>query len=154
MLRMVLNVKRFKREGTAEHDKIPDQDEDEVNDTLEPWPDFLKRTARWTEEQLKKAGQEEWLDTWRSRKWKWACKLMTHDTAKWSADCTLWQPYVHSKHLCRRARARPKKRWAQDIEDFLKKELPDEKQGWKSLARDETAWKTLTSRFVAGAAGL
>ena len=63
MHRMVLSVKRFKREGTAEHDKIPDQDEDEVNDTLEPWPDFLKRTARWTEEQLKKAGQEEWLDT-------------------------------------------------------------------------------------------
>ena len=74
--------------------------------------------------------------------------MMTHDTAKWSADCTLWQPIVHSKHSSRRARARPKKRWAQDIEEFLKKEFPEEQRNWKGLARDEAAWMKLMAKFV------
>ena len=116
---------------------------------MEPWHEFLKRTARWTEEQLGKAGQKEWLASWRTRQWKWACKLMTQDKGKWSADCTLWQPLVHSSYPCRRAKARPKKRWAQDIEDFLGKEFPDEQRDWKAMAKDKDTWMKLTSKFVA-----
>ena len=36
----------------------------------------------------------------------------------------------------------------QDIEEFLKKEFPEEQRDWKGLARDEAAWTKLMSKFV------
>ena len=74
MLRMVLNAKR-RRVAPKESSSTSSADETEVNeeqeekeeDVMESWADFLKRTAKWTEEQLKAAGQKEWLATWRTR---------------------------------------------------------------------------------------
>ena len=60
MLRLILNAKRWKLEPTSSDSSAVDDDA-EV-DLMEPWPDFMKRTARWTEEQMAEAGQSEWLD--------------------------------------------------------------------------------------------
>ena len=63
MLRMVLNAKRWKLKAhSSESSQTEASDEDE-SDALVPWPEFLTCTARWTEEQLKRAGQTEWLAT-------------------------------------------------------------------------------------------
>ena len=35
---------------------------------LDPWVDFLKRTAQWTDQQLTNAGLSEWNVLWRKRK--------------------------------------------------------------------------------------
>ena len=105
---MVLNAKRWRLDTTS--DQSAEEEEEEV-DVLEPWATFLKRTARWTEQQLKDAGQREWLVVWRMRQWRWANKLATLDVEKWSNIATLWQPLVHSRHPCGRAQSRPRKRW-------------------------------------------
>ena len=56
MLRLVLNAKRFKIEHTSSQSSS-DNDVSDV-DLLEPWPDFLGRTARWTQQTLEKTGQK------------------------------------------------------------------------------------------------
>ena len=120
---------------------MTDNDENATEDeaVLEPWPEFLKRTARWTEEQLKVAGQSEWLTTWRTRQWRWAHKLVTHEESKWSAIATHWNPLLHSDAPRRRAQARPRKRWIQDIGDFLEAKTHNS-ESWMLLALDEETW--------------
>ena len=68
MLRLLLNAKRKRvintdSEATAEGGE--DNEEEAVE--LEPWSEFLQRTARWAEDQLDAAGQAEWLQLWRKR---------------------------------------------------------------------------------------
>ena len=145
MLRMVLNEKRMTLEATSSQSQ--EEDDDEFN-ILEPWPEFLKRTARWTEEQLKKAGQSEWIQTWRRRQWKWACKLVTEDAEKWSCIATTWQPRFHSSLPCGRAQSRPRKRWDQDIVDFLAIEFPDNCESWLLQAKNKVQWMEKVEKFV------
>ena len=70
MLRMIINAKGRRlhemSEGEQQDDHEHDQD-NEVTVELEPWANFLKRTARWTEEQMMKSGQKEWQRFWRER---------------------------------------------------------------------------------------
>ena len=147
MLRLILNAKRWKLEPTSSDSSAVDDDA-EV-DLMEPWPDFMKRTARWTEEQIAEAGQSEWLDIWRRRQWRWASKLATTDAHKWSATASLWQPLLHSSHPQGRAQARPKKRWDQDIVTFLAEELQAPSPNWLEQAQDNEHWMQLVDRYAA-----
>ena len=147
MLRLILNAKRWKLEPTSSDSSATDEDT-EV-DNMEPWAEFMKRTARWTEEQLAKAGQSEWLDIWRRRQWRWASKLATADAHKWSATASLWQPVLHSSCPRGRAQARPKKRWDQDIVAFLAEELHTCSPEWFEQAQDNEQWMKLLDRYAA-----
>ena len=115
---------------------------------MESWQDFLKRTTRWTEEQLKAAGQKEWLATWRTRQWAWAGKLFTKDETKWSAIATRWQPLLHTRSQKGRQQGRPRKRWDQDIENYLKSKYPDKDDDWKVQANYEKQWQEDSDHFV------
>ena len=110
---MVLNARRLRIQSASSS-----EDDDETTediDLLEPWSEFLRRTARWTEQQLKASGQSEWLAVWRKRQWTWAGKVATKDREKWSGVATQWMPLLHSSELRGRAQARPRKRWEQDL---------------------------------------
>ena len=62
MLRMVLNAKRRTLPASSSDASVSADTSDEGSDisNLEPWVDFLKRTAQWTDEQLKNAGLSQW----------------------------------------------------------------------------------------------
>ena len=134
MLRMVLNAKRWKLEANSDQSSSSDVSGEGESEMLEPWPDFLKRTTLRTEKQLEKAGKKEWLVTWRTRQWKWACMVMNEDKQKWSADCTLW--------------GRPKKRWGNDFAVFFRNGFPDEHRTWIDISRCSEEWASLCDRFV------
>ena len=72
-----------------------EKDEGSEPKELEPWHVFLKRTARWTEDQLEKANLQQWTAQWRRRKWAWAAKLLDNENQKWSSVATNWQPLLH-----------------------------------------------------------
>ena len=124
------------------------EDDAEEADVLEPWLELLRRTARWTEDQIRKAGQKEWITSWRERQWAWACKLMTADAAKWSAVATHWEPLLHSSRPRGRAPSRPRKRWDQDIIDYLEERFPNSGRTWKDRAKEKTEWMKLASDFA------
>ena len=63
MLRMVLNTKRRTMTTSSSSDSDAPEDGGDA-DNLEPWPEFLKRTAQWSDEQLKKANAQQWTDCW------------------------------------------------------------------------------------------
>ena len=83
MLRMVLNAKRRTITTSSSSESDVPEDESEA-DNLEPWPEFLARSAGLAEEKLEDAGQEEWLDQWRRKQWRWAARLATSGKHKWA----------------------------------------------------------------------
>ncbi len=152
MLRMVLNAKRWTVSADSSNepsggDETESKDESETQ-VLEPWPDFLKRTVKWTEEQLEKAGVDEWIAIWRARKWRWAAKVAAVDNQKWSAVATWWQPLLHSSCQRGRRQARPKKRWEQDFIDYLSEAYPQEVRPWYEVAGDQERWLARVEEFA------
>ena len=147
MLRMVLNARRRTVAPGSSSDQDVEEEESEV-DELETWQDFLERTAQWTDEQLQKANLCQWTESCRKKKWQWACKMVSEEDSKWSIVSTLWCPFLHSNHRCGRRQARPKKRWDQDIIDYLKEARPDDADQWHELAKDKSWWLSHTDDFA------
>ena len=147
MLRMVLNSKRRTLPGSNASDATEDSGSESDPTYLEPWVDFLKRTAQWTDQQLERAGLCQWTVQWKSRKWSWAAKLMEGNTDKWSTMATLWQPLLHSSVSRGRRQARPKKRWDQEFVDYVEKAFPQQGKRWQDLAKEEW-WQNESENFA------
>jgi len=147
---MVLGTKRkvVEPSSSTENDISggDESDSEEDEQTLEPWPEFLRRSAKLVEDQLSAAGQEEWLVTWCRRKWRWAGKLVTRGHLKWSYAALLWDPSKHSSLGGRRAQARPFKRWEDDFNDALRARGIEET--WIQVASDADLWQSLEEYFV------
>ena len=137
-------------DGTSQesNDGIEAEEDEEQLYLLEPWHDFLSRTSRWSEEHLKAAGQKEWLTIWRARQWNWATRLVNDDSQKWSATATQWQPPLHCWKPSGRLQARPRKRWEQDLVDFLAFWKPGSRETWQELAARPSEWERLKDAFV------
>ena len=84
MLRMVLNVRRRTFGASADSNSVNTDTEDSESDSvlLEPWAEFLKRTAQWTQQQLENAGLSQWTAQWKRKKWQWAAKLVQSEVRK------------------------------------------------------------------------
>ena len=89
--------------------------EDEEQDALETWIDYMKRTAKIVEDQLNAAGISDWLTAWKERKKRFADKLEGASQEKWSKILLQWNPQRHSHRPVRRAQGRQKKRWQAEI---------------------------------------
>jgi hypothetical protein len=157
MLRMILGAKRKKMPNPVETESDRSNEEERPSSTsnsvemdedeiLEPWPDFLRRTARLVESKMEAAGLEEWLVTWRRRQWRFAGKLVRDNKHKWSYIALQWDPQLHSRARCGRAQGRPRKRWEQDLIDFtFSRATPG---CWKIDAEDSHKWAALEKGFV------
>jgi len=91
MLRMVLNARRriLPADGSDAASSTDASDHSTNTSNLEPWVDFLRRTAQWTDQQLKDAGLSKSDVLWRKRKWQWAAKLLGEGLDKWGVKATL-----------------------------------------------------------------
>ena len=151
MLRMVIGAKRRilkEFEGASSESVSEEAGEDDDGDEalLEPWPDFLTRTARLAEEKLEDAGQAEWLELWRRRQWKWAARLVVSEQHIWACKTLLWDPVVHSRRPASRAQSRPRKRWSSDFCQFLEHEGVT--TPWDQYVKDPQAWLSMEDSFV------
>ena len=152
MLRLELNAKRRQLpRSSSSSSTTSTSDVDSIESeiiVLEPWKDFLQRTAKWTDEQLEKANISDWLEQWKTRKWKWAGRLMTKDIHKWSADATMWNPSIHSSCARGRRQARPRRRWDQDFVDYWNAASLENRRSWHELARDAAIWNEHCEKFA------
>ena len=71
------------------------------------------------EEHLRIIGVEDWVSTQRRRKWRWAQRITTDSSEKWTFRAMMWQPAFDSRFKARRQQARPCKRWTDDISNYL-----------------------------------
>ena len=151
MLRMILNARRRRLRSQDDEDTgtVSSQDSSmEPEETMEPWSEFLQRTARWTEEQLKEAGLKEWLESWRERQWKFAADLHTKHRGKWSYTAAVWSPALHESEFRGRRRGHPRKRWHTDFQEFLDAHFGQDVQKWEDLSKRKKQWLELSKRFV------
>ena len=136
-------------ETSSEQDLEQASEEGHETECLEPWPEFLTRCARQAEEKLEDVGQEEWLDQWRRKQWRWAAKVVHSAKHKWTYKTMLWKPELHSNRPASRAQRRPKKRWSDDFCQFL--EAEGVQVSWMEAASSSTAWHDMEDSFEAWA---
>ena len=88
-------------------------------DPLEPWQDFIQRATRTAEEAKDKFGLADWVELYWRRKWRWSKRVASQSKNRWSYIITTWDPAADNQRRTGRKQARPKKRWDDDIQEFL-----------------------------------
>ena len=99
------------------------------NETYVEWRSRASRIAHYHQ---KRSGIRTWVTEQRSKKWEWAGHVLRREDSRWSRNCLLsWS------HEVRRV-GRQRKRWSDDLEDFVRT-LPGH-LNWKHLAKDREVW--------------
>ena len=81
-------------------------------------------------------------------KWKLALRIATSPCERWLKKAAEWNPDLSSRYKTNRAIGRPRKRWEDDINDFLKQVLEEKENeepiegsnqtnnNWINIAKD------------------
>ena len=109
------------------------KDTDEEFDTAEieqeDWIEHIKRSTREAEEQMKKANIPCWIETHRRLKWRMAMRIASLPKERWVRKAAEWNPGFSTKTKTCGAVGRPKRRWEDEINDFLKPEETEATKG-------------------------
>jgi len=128
----------------------PETDED----TLEPWEHWIRRATRQVEEELGKAGIEDWVCAYRRRKWRFAGYTAQDQENKWSLQTLRWAEDRRQDLQTGgrgRKRGRPKTRWADEIAAYVDNLFgTGKKNDWLSIASEAPSWKLMEADFVQG----
>ena len=91
-------------------------------------------------------------------KWKLALKIATSPSDRWLRKAADWNPELSTRYRINRAIGRPRKRWEDDINEFLKQEFEDTKnpiessnqtnKAWISIAKDRGSWALLEEAYT------
>ena len=140
--------------ATFEEDSEKDIDTAEIEE--EDWFDYMRRS---TAEAVDKMDQNKircWNKTHKKMKWKLALRIATSPSERWVKKAAEWNPETSSKYMTSRPIGRPKKRWEDDINVFLKQiydetkmeETRDNKISWISAAKDRKVWTRLEEKYT------
>ena len=89
---------------------------------------------------------DNWITIVRKKQWRWARKIAT-ESLKWSTKAHLWNPHVDHQWKAHRNPGRQKKRWSDNITEYIKAER-NGNGNWFELAADQQAWRQLEKNFV------
>ena len=91
-------------------------------------------------------------------KWKLALRIATSPNERWLKKAAEWNPDLSSRYWTNRAIGRPRKRWEDDINEFLKKEFEDNEnpiesinqtnKTWINIAKDRRRWALLGETYT------
>ena len=108
-----------------------DEDSEKEIDTIEieeeDWIDFIKRSTVDALDEMERAKIRCWNRTHKKMKWKLALRIATTPSERWFKKAAEWNPELSSRYRTNRAIGRPRKRWEDDINDFLKQILEEKK---------------------------
>ena len=112
------------------------EDIDEAIDTTEKeedWIEYIKRSTKEAEEYMKKMKMLCWIEThrrlechrlpiiWsRAKKWRMESKIASLPEERWTRKIFDWHPGLDDRINTRRMVGRPKRRWEDDINEFIK----------------------------------
>ena len=80
---------------------------------VEDFATWTRRATEMAESELSKAHLEDWVNQQRRQAWKWAGHVTRMTDNRWTVRALCWSPPGT------RAVGRPRKRWTDDIEDFM-----------------------------------
>ena len=91
-------------------------------------------------------------------KWKLALRIATSPSERWLNKAAEWNPDLSSRYRTNRAIGRPRKRWEDDINDFLKQEFEENEnpiessnqtnKTWINIAKDRRRWALLEETYT------
>ena len=91
---------------------------------------------------------------------KLALRIATSPGERWMKKAAEWNPEVSSRYRTNRAIGRPRKRWEDDINDFLKQTLEEKEKDepierkiqnkniWINTAKDWNEWARLEEKYT------
>ena len=133
-----------------------DDADDEIDSTLieeeeEDWIEYIKRSTEDAMEKMECAKIRCWNRTHKKMNWK-------SPSEKWLNKAAEWNPELSSRYRTNRAIGRPRKRWEDDINEFLKQEFegtenPIESSNqtnktWINIAKDRRRWALLEETYT------
>jgi hypothetical protein len=154
MLRNILGGKRQVRNSdtstdgeekdTSEEGSMNIDAEDHLDDQLEDYTEWIKRTTREAEASYQKFVGEDWVVEQRRRKWQWAGHVARRCDGRWNRILLDWAPTGS------RARGRPHRRWNEEIVKYFNSQMGDDapEDFWKFQALDREIWHDLENVFL------
>ena len=141
-----------------------EEDSDEEMDTIEieeeDWIEYIKRSTADALDKMERAKIRCWNRTHKKMKWKLALRIATSPCERWLRKAAEWNPDLSSRYKTNRAIGRPRKRWEDDINDFLKQVLEDKENedpierrnqtnnNWINIAKDWRRWALLEGKYT------
>ena len=142
-------------EEGSNHNSNNDQDSDvsfpegndEAIDTTEKeeeWIEFVKRSTKEAEEYMKKMKIPCWIETHRILKWRMARRIALLPKEIWTSKIFDWHPGLDNKIKTRRLVGRPKRRWEDDITEFIRpgETTGETRKGNKCDFMNNNSWMT------------
>ena len=124
------------------------------------WIEYSKRSTYIAVERMRTAKIPCWIETHRRMKWRVAMRLASLPDERWAKRAAEWNPGLSIKHQIYRPVGRPKKRWEDEINDFLKPEETEETKGNEvfknngtmlKVAKNRERWKAMETGYAVAA---
>ena len=136
--------------------------EEEIVDTTvieeEDWIEHIQRSTDEAMEKMENAKIRCWNKTHKRMKWRLALRIATSPSERWLVKAAEWNPELSSKYRTNRAIGRPRRRWEDNINEFLKLEenetensIERNKQfnkSWINAAKDSGRWTLLEEKYT------
>ena len=141
-------------------DEDSEKDIDTAETEEEDWFDYIRRSTADAIDRMDHAKIRCWNKTHKKMKWKLASRIATSPSERWVKKAAEWNPEMSSKYRTSRMIGRPKKRWEDDINDFLKQNHDETKidetrerriqnnNMWISIAIDRKEWTRLEEKYI------
>ena len=126
---------------SLEIDKDEETDAAEIKE--EEWVEYIERSTIEVVEKMENEKIRCWKMTQRKMKWRLAMRIATSQKERLLIKAAEWNPELSSKYRTNRSSGRPRKRWEDDINEFLK-QIED---ATKSTKLGSTQQKTAEDGF-------
>ena len=114
-----------------------------------------KRSTKEAEEHMEKQKIPCWIETHRRLKWRMARRIDSLHEKRWTKRIFDWHPGLDTRIKTRRQAGRPKRRWEDDLNEFLKAEetqvktiRPDEQKQLDDRSKKYKEWKEKEDTFM------
>ena len=96
----------------------------------------------------------------KKKKWKLSLRIATSPSDRWLRKAADWNPELSTRYRINRAIGRPRKRWEDDINEFLKQEFEEKESeepierriqnnnNWINIAKDWRKWARLEGQYT------
>ena len=124
----------------------------------EDWIEYIKRSTEEAIDQMKTARIQCWIKPHRRMTWRLATRIASLPKEGWIVKAAEWNPELSTKYRTYRAIGRPRRRWEDEINEFLKL-VEDETENfndsssqinrtWINTAKDRGRWTFLEDKYT------
>ena len=89
--------------------------------------EYIKRSTKEADEHMEKHSVKCWIEVHRRMKWRMARRITTLPVKRWNRRVFNWHPGPDNSIRARRQVGTPKRRWEDDLNEFMKTEEGKEK---------------------------